>query len=71
MKKLFKKSDDRISRLLFKIAVELSITMNVVAANQCVAKEVLNSLRGECIKEVKKTNGIFTFDEADDWQKGL
>ena len=71
MKKLFKKSDDRISRLLFKIAVELSITMNVVAANQCVDKEVLNSLRGECIKEVKKTNGIFTFDEADDWQKGL
>ena len=71
MKQLFKKSDDRISRLLFKIAVELAITMNVVAANQCVDKEVLNSLRGECIKEVKKTNGIFTFDEADDWQKGL
>lgn len=71
MKKLFKKSDDRISRLLFKIAVELSITMNVVAANNGVDKEVLNSLRGECIKEVKKTNGIFTFDEADDWQKGL
>ena len=45
--------------------------MNVVAANNGVDKEVLNSLRGECIKEVKKTNGIFTFDEADDWQKGL
>ena len=71
MKKLFKKSDDRISRLLFKLAVELAITMNVVAANNGVDKEVLNSLRGECIKEVKKTNGIFTFDEADDWQKGL
>lgn len=70
MKKLFKKSDDRISRLLFKIAVELAITMNVVAANNGVDKEVLNSLRGECIKEVKKTNGIFTFDEADNWQKG-
>ena len=53
------------------IAVELAITMNVVAANQGVDKQVLNSLRGECIKEVKKTNGIFTFDEADDWQKGL
>ena len=46
MKKLFKKSDDRISRLLFKIAVELAITMNVVAANNGVDKEVLNSLRG-------------------------
>lgn len=71
LKKLIKASDDRISRLLFKIAVELAITMNVVAANQGVDKEVLNSLRGECIKEVKKTNGIFTFDEADNWQKGL
>ena len=70
LKKLIKASDDRISRLLFKIAVELAITMNVVAANNGVDKEVLNSLRGECIKEVKKTNGIFTFDEADDWQKG-
>ena len=71
LKKLIKASDDRLSRLLFKIAVELAITMNVVAANQGVDKEVLNSLRGECIKEVKKTNGIFTFDEADNWQKGL
>ncbi len=32
LKKLIKASDDRISRLLFKIAVELAITMNVVAA---------------------------------------
>ena len=71
LKKLIKASDDRLSRLLFKIAVELAITMNVVAANQGVDKEVLNSLRGECIKEVKKTNGIFTFDEANNWQKGL
>ena len=71
LKKLIKASDDRISRLLFKIAVELAITMNVVAANQGVDKQVLNSLRGECVKEVKKTNGIFTFDEADNWQKGL
>ena len=45
--------------------------MNVIAANQCVDKQVLNSLRSECVKEVKKTNGIFTFDEADNWQKGL
>jgi hypothetical protein len=45
--------------------------MNVVAANQGVDKQVLNSPRGECIKEVKKTNGIFKFDEADDRQKGL
>ena len=71
MDSLLKENTNRLSKLLFKLAVELAITMNVVAANQGVDKEVLNSLRGECIKEVKKTNGIFTFDEADNWQKGL
>lgn len=71
MDSLLKENTNRLSKLIFKLAVELAITMNVVAANQGVDKEVLNSLRGECIKEVKKTNGIFTFDEADNWQKGL
>ena len=71
MDSLLKENTNRLSKLLFKLAVELAITMNVVASNQGVDKEVLNSLRGECIKEVKKTNGIFTFDEADNWQKGL
>ena len=71
LKSIVRESDNRLSRLIFKLAVELAITMNVVAANQGVDKEVLNALRGECIKEVKKTNGIFTFDEADKWQKGL
>ena len=71
MEALLKENTNRLSKLLFKLAVELAITMNVVAANQGVDKEVLNSLRGECLKEVKKTNGIFTFDEADNWQKGL
>lgn len=71
IKRILKKSDDRMCRLIFKLAVELAITMNIVAVNSGVDKEILKSLRGECIKEVKKTNGIFTFDEADDWQKGL
>ena len=71
MESLLKENTNRLSKLLFKLAVELAITMNVVASNQGVDKEVLNTLRGECIKEVKKTNGIFTFDEADKWQKGL
>ena len=71
LKSIVRESDNRLGRLIFKLAVELAITMNVVAANQGVDKEVLNALRGECIKEVKKTNGIFTFDEADKWQKGL
>ena len=71
MDSLLKENTNRLSKLIFKLAVELAITMNIVAANQGVDKEVLNTLRGECIKEVKKINGIFTFDEADKWQRGL
>lgn len=71
IKKQFTQSNNRISRLIFKLAVELAITMNIVAFNQGVDKEVLRTLRGECVKEVKKINGIFTFDDADDWQKEL
>ena len=27
-------------------------------------------LKGECVKEVKRLNGNFTFKDANDWQKG-
>lgn len=63
-------SDNRISRLLFKMAVELAVTMNVVAANSDIDDITLERLKGECVKEVKRLNGNFTFHDANDWQKG-
>jgi len=30
----------------------------------------LERLKGECVKEVKRLNGNFTFKDANDWQKG-
>lgn len=63
-------SDNRICRLLFKMAVELAVTMNVVAANSDIDDVSLERLKGECVKEVKRLNGNFTFRDANDWQKG-
>ena len=63
-------SDNRISRILFKLAVELAITMNLIAAAQDIDRVTLERLRGECVKEVKRINGAFSFDDAVDWQKG-
>ena len=63
-------SDYRICRLLFKMAVELAVTMNVVAANSEIDDISLERLKGECVKEVKRLNGNFTFRDANDWQKG-
>lgn len=70
LKSIIKESDNRMGRLIFKLAVELAITMNLIASRQDVDKEILSTLRGECIKEVKKINGSISFDDAYDWQKG-
>lgn len=70
MKSIVKESDNRLTRVIFKIAVELAITMNLIASSQDVDKITLDRLRGECIKEVKRLNGTFSFDDAYYWQKG-
>ena len=70
MKSIVAESDNRICRLLFKLAVELAVTMNVVAANSDIDDITLERLKGECVKEVKRLNGNFTFRGANDWQKG-
>lgn len=69
MKSIVAESDNRVSRMLFKLAVELAVTMNVVAATNEIDEISLNRLKGECIKEVKRLNGAFSFDDAMDWQK--
>ena len=45
----------RISRMIFKVAVELAMTMNIIAATNDIDETSLSRLRGECIKEVKKS----------------
>ena len=63
-------SDHRQNRMIFKLAVELAVMMNVVAANNNIDPVLLERLRGECVKEVKRLNGSFSFDDAVSWQKG-
>ena len=70
LKSIVAESDNRMNRMIFKLAVELAMTMNVVAATQNIDKELLNTLRGECVKEVKRLNGSFSLDDAYNWQKG-
>ena len=68
LKDITRESDNRQGRLLFKLAVELAILQNVVAANYGISKTDLERLRGICVNEVKKINGSITFDEAIRWQ---
>ena len=70
MRGIVRDTENRICRMLFKLAVELAITMNLIAAAQDIDRVTLERLRGECVKEVKRINGAFSFDDAVDWQKG-
>lgn len=70
LKSIVAESDNRQSRMLFKLAVETAILQNLVAATQEIDPVSLERLRGECVKEVKRLNGSFSFADAMEWQKG-
>lgn len=70
MRAISAESDNRVSRMLFKLTVELAMVMNLIAANYDIDSETLERLRGSCVREVKRTNGSFTMDDAVDWQRG-
>ena len=63
-------AENHIARLLFKLAVETNMMMNVLASEVDVSPEVLERLRGRCIQEVKKSGGAVTFADAMKYQKG-
>lgn len=59
-----KNAEDRIARLLFKLAVEDSMMMRVLASALEVDELTLHSLRGKCVQDVKQTHGSITLREA-------
>lgn len=70
LKSIIAESDNKLGRLLFKLAVEMAVMMNLMAADREVDKIALERLRGECVREVKRLNGSFSFEDALDWQQG-
>lgn len=70
LKAIVDNSDTRQNRMMFKLAVEIAMVQNLLAATQDIDPVSLNRLRGECVKEVKRLNGGFTFEDALAWQKG-
>ncbi len=65
-----KASEDRICRLLFKLAVEMDMVMNILAAGIELTEEDLRQLRPRCVREVKETRGRISFEDAWEYQKG-
>lgn len=64
-----KGSEQRICRLLFKLAVEVGALTHLHAAESDVDEEVLDRLRAMCIDEVRSINGIISFERAIRYQR--
>ncbi len=62
---------DRVGRLLFKLAVDDAVMANLVAALADADLDTMRKLRARCVREVKETNGMISFEDALKYQKGL
>ena len=62
-------SENRIARLDFKLAVELSKLAHVIAYTHEVDEEALHKLHLKCLDEVKRINGAIDFEGAYKYQK--
>lgn len=63
-------SENRIARVIFKLAVEMSMLLHVVAKDYDCSENDLDRLRGYCVDEIKRINGKFGFEEAHRHQRG-
>ena len=68
-------TEDRLSSVLFKNAVELDMLSTLIAAGLQLDDAALRRLRTESVKNVKRTNGQLSFAqkvrenrEEDEWQ---
>ena len=58
--------EKRMARLLFKIAVEISVNNRITAATVDVTELNLQRLRARCVDDVKRINGSVSFPQAVD-----
>ena len=57
-------SENRIARIIFKLAVELSMLMHITAVNGNISEEKMKELRRLCTEEVSRLGGQISFENA-------
>ena len=70
IKSEIRSTEKNISEMLFKVAVEQAMNSNIIAAVNEIDSSTLSRLRDNCGTEVARMNGLLTFEDAYDWQKG-
>lgn len=66
---IIKGSEQRLSRALFKLAVEVGVQTHILAAINEIDDTTLFKLRGMVTDEVKRINGIINFESALRYQR--
>ena len=66
---IVKAAENRLARLLFKIAVEMAKLESMLAAINDMDEATMRRLHIRCVNEVKKINGILTMEAAVRYQR--
>ena len=61
--------ENRLARMDFKIAVELSKLSQVIAYSHDIDEDALKRLHLKCLEEVRRINGAIDFESAYKYQK--
>ena len=63
-------TEDRISRIMFKLGVEVAMMNNILAATHNIDANIMESLRRYCTEEVATIGGKYQFEDAVKYQQG-
>ena len=69
VKAQIKGTEQRLARLIFKVAVGLGKLSHITAVLTDVDNETLKSLHSMCVTEVRKINGIIDYEDAVSYQQ--
>ena len=69
MTRTVRDTENRLARMDFKVAVELSKLCHVIAYTHDVDEDALSRLHGKCLDEVRRINGAVKFEDAYKYQK--
>ena len=66
---IVKGTEQRLSRALFKVTVELGAVSHMLAAINDIDDETMVKLRAMCTDEVRRINGVINFERAVRYQR--
>ena len=63
-------TENRLARIIFKLAVEMSMLMHITASQFEISDAEIERLKRYCVDEVSRLNGKVTFENAHRHQNG-